>query len=367
MIVEPDFPDHWKVQLLVTRLQSEAGVRCLLRLWAYCQARRDDCFPFTPDVLAAVCRWEGKPSVFWEAMTHDVGGWLELEIGTEATGTKAQSGQGGQAPTCPGGSVAPESAVVVPRGTLWRVRQFADVNATLFQKWRARRSKTGRQGNGNDSAGDRRVIGDPTGKGSAGDRPANGEGAIEGKGREGIEKKGGDGIDAREPGALSGDSEPLSPSSSPSSGSARPGGSQSAPVTLEEAVAWAEKFSRGNAWGLEISAGEVREWYDSRAKVGWETPLGQNLVPIGDWQADLRDFKQWKLRGGGGRPFEKKWGAESGLGLPKVGPVANLEAPPGWKAAAVEVLGFEPESWEAVPAASKGDVREWLAKASNVS
>lgn len=87
----------------------------------------------------------------------------------------------------------------------------------------------------------------------------------------------------------------------------------STPPALEAALAWAEKFSRGNAWGMVIDADMVRAWHDDRKVANWETPRGQHMVPIADWEADLRDFTKWKLgsagkkQGGGFSPsrYEK--------------------------------------------------------------
>lgn len=116
MIVEPDFPDHWKVQALVDRLESEEAVRCLLRLWANCQARRTDEFEFWPSQLKSLCRWSGDAAKFWEAMTHPDEGWLE-DMGPVTVEQSATSGR-------------------VPRGTWWRVRGWKTANSTLFANWK---------------------------------------------------------------------------------------------------------------------------------------------------------------------------------------------------------------------------------------
>ena len=70
MIVQPDFPDHWKTDLLVRTTRSEGAVRCLLRFWSHCQNRRKWEFEnLNPQMLAAICKWEGDPQTFWDAMT----------------------------------------------------------------------------------------------------------------------------------------------------------------------------------------------------------------------------------------------------------------------------------------------------------
>ena len=70
MIVDPDFADHWKTELLVNLTGSEASIRCLLRFWSHCQNRRKWQFEgMTPQLLAAICKWPGDPQIFWDAMT----------------------------------------------------------------------------------------------------------------------------------------------------------------------------------------------------------------------------------------------------------------------------------------------------------
>jgi hypothetical protein len=71
MIVQPDFADNWKTELLIRVTGSEASVRCLLRFWSHCQNRRKwKFYGMTPATLAAVCKWTGDPETFWNAMTQ---------------------------------------------------------------------------------------------------------------------------------------------------------------------------------------------------------------------------------------------------------------------------------------------------------
>lgn len=60
MILEPDFLDHWKTQLLRDKLGGDVAVVVLVRLWTHCQQRRAFVFPFTADTLKAICRFPGK-------------------------------------------------------------------------------------------------------------------------------------------------------------------------------------------------------------------------------------------------------------------------------------------------------------------
>lgn len=63
MIVEPDFPDHWKTQLLIQLTSSAAAPIMVIRLWAHCQQRKAWEFADMSDAaLAAVCRWQGEPA-----------------------------------------------------------------------------------------------------------------------------------------------------------------------------------------------------------------------------------------------------------------------------------------------------------------
>lgn len=72
MIVEPDFPDHWKTQLLIQLTGEPAAPMLVIRLWAHCQQRKAWRFTSTdmPDeALAAVCRWTGEPKRLREHLT----------------------------------------------------------------------------------------------------------------------------------------------------------------------------------------------------------------------------------------------------------------------------------------------------------
>lgn len=64
MIVDPDFPDHWKTRLLVDCLDGDAAAPVyVLRLWAHCQNRRTHIFHnITTAALKALCRYPGHPN-----------------------------------------------------------------------------------------------------------------------------------------------------------------------------------------------------------------------------------------------------------------------------------------------------------------
>lgn len=64
MIVDPDFPDHWKTRLLVDSLDGdEVAPIYVIRLWAHCQHRRMNAFQnITAAALKALCRYPGHPN-----------------------------------------------------------------------------------------------------------------------------------------------------------------------------------------------------------------------------------------------------------------------------------------------------------------
>lgn len=70
MIVDPDFPDHWKTRMLVDLLEGdEAAPVYLLRLWAHCQIRRASSFSkLPPSALKAICRYGGCPNELESAL-----------------------------------------------------------------------------------------------------------------------------------------------------------------------------------------------------------------------------------------------------------------------------------------------------------
>lgn len=71
MIVDPDFPDHWKTRMLVDELGGdEAAPVYLLRIWAHCQNRRTSSFEnLPPAALKALCRYPGHSNKLESALT----------------------------------------------------------------------------------------------------------------------------------------------------------------------------------------------------------------------------------------------------------------------------------------------------------
>lgn len=63
MIIDPDFPDHWKTRMLVDLLSDELAPIYILRLWGHCQLRREWVFSsLPPSAMKAICRYAGHPT-----------------------------------------------------------------------------------------------------------------------------------------------------------------------------------------------------------------------------------------------------------------------------------------------------------------
>lgn len=101
MIVESDFPNHWKTTLLAELLGAGAPIG-LIRLWGHCELRRTDSFALTTNQLAALVKMGGKPADVeaaliecrWIAREGEriiVLGWRERNAGWLA---KVQAGRG---------------------------------------------------------------------------------------------------------------------------------------------------------------------------------------------------------------------------------------------------------------------------------
>ncbi len=99
MIVDPDYPIHWKTVALVARFGPGAAMYPI-KLWAHCQSRRKWIFPLAPYSLAGIVGYAGDADELWAAFTDDVAGWL------------------------------------VPAGDEWEARGFADRNRQLVHNWK---------------------------------------------------------------------------------------------------------------------------------------------------------------------------------------------------------------------------------------
>lgn len=79
MIVEADFLDHWKTQMLATTLNDPLAPCYLIRLWAHCQQRKEYCFEaakLTPAILKAITRSTADQQALWDAFMEV--GFLDL-------------------------------------------------------------------------------------------------------------------------------------------------------------------------------------------------------------------------------------------------------------------------------------------------
>jgi len=127
-------------------------------------------------------------------------------------------------------------------------------------------------------------------------------------------------------------------------------GGAGVPVTVEEALAYAESYSKGNAEMLIIEDVSVRNWFDDRCSCGWQPVRSGMQVPIPDWRADLRKWaREDKRRNGYATvPAAKK---------EKAVPV-EVE-PEGWWDAWPELWPGVPlpTNWHGIPESWKSDLR----------
>lgn len=78
MIVQPDFLDHWKTQLLQEILQDPMAPMYVLRLWAHCQNRKTHRFHrINPALTKAICKAPQDAKIFEKAMVDS--GFIEIE------------------------------------------------------------------------------------------------------------------------------------------------------------------------------------------------------------------------------------------------------------------------------------------------
>lgn len=85
MIVEPDFPDHWKT-LMLTDILGEAAPIYVIRLWAHCQKRKQFMFEdLPPAALRSICRFAGQANQLESSLvktgfiSRDASGVLTVE------------------------------------------------------------------------------------------------------------------------------------------------------------------------------------------------------------------------------------------------------------------------------------------------
>lgn len=130
MIVDPDFPDHWKTRTLVELLGGdEVAPLYLIRLWAHCQNRRTSIFENLPPMaLKALCRYAGHPDELEAALTSagfvrrekqtlTVVGWEDYNASLVANWVNGKRGGRPPKPKPAPPQQAPEKPVEVPPET----------------------------------------------------------------------------------------------------------------------------------------------------------------------------------------------------------------------------------------------------------
>lgn len=118
MIVDPDFPDHWRTRMLVGMLgDDELAPIYLLRLWGHCQNRKSYRFTLPTIALRAICHYPGDAHALESALIEsgflrrdgsdvEVVGWQEYNA--KLVANWENGGKGGRPPkddresACPG-------------------------------------------------------------------------------------------------------------------------------------------------------------------------------------------------------------------------------------------------------------------------
>ena len=126
MIIETDFPDHWKIEARISSC-GESALRCLLRLWAFAQIRKSDLLP--KKQLEAIAKYQGQKGLFFSSL-------LELNL-IEELGEDEENFQ-----------------------NLVRLHDYAEVNGSLFARWKngdekANKAKAKRSGSEDQADGKR--------------------------------------------------------------------------------------------------------------------------------------------------------------------------------------------------------------------
>ena len=113
MIVDPEFFDHWRTQMVIDALDDMCAPIYIMRLWAHCQTRRSDRFAMPARGLKAQCRYPGDAQKF-EDVLIDAGyiaregdsvvviGWLEKNASLVKNWTNG--GKGGRPKKEPNGN-----------------------------------------------------------------------------------------------------------------------------------------------------------------------------------------------------------------------------------------------------------------------
>jgi hypothetical protein len=124
------------------------------------------------------------------------------------------------------------------------------------------------------------------------------------------------------------------------------------PANVDEALAYAARYSKGNAEMLVIEDASVRNWHDDRSTCNWEPVRSGVQVAITDWKADLRKWAREDMRRNGyaGTAAVKK--------EKPVAVVEEQEPQSWWDAWALCWPDMPvPASWHAIPESLKTELR----------
>ena len=80
MIVQPDFLDHWKTQMLCDLLDDQSAPLVLIRIWSHCQNRKTHQLPTdNPSAIKAICKSDHDAQKLYDALLET--GFLVHEDG----------------------------------------------------------------------------------------------------------------------------------------------------------------------------------------------------------------------------------------------------------------------------------------------
>jgi len=68
MIVDPDFLDHWKTQMLIDTLDDPCAPLYVIRLWAHCHTRRGWVFDIPEAGIKSICKFTGDAGALNQAL-----------------------------------------------------------------------------------------------------------------------------------------------------------------------------------------------------------------------------------------------------------------------------------------------------------
>lgn len=68
MIVDPDFLDHWKTQMLIDSLDDPCAPIYVIRLWGHCQTRRGWVFDIPVAGIKSICKYPGDADQLNQAL-----------------------------------------------------------------------------------------------------------------------------------------------------------------------------------------------------------------------------------------------------------------------------------------------------------